>query len=381
VDRAEGRAGAFSAIRPQADDIRQVSRLAPENPFYSSGYIAARRALGGEVWLLGIRENGGQWTAGCPAFRMSGRVSRWLEIPSWPRLQDVEPFWKSLLSFCREHRVSRLELNSFASEAGPFPETNPGGESDPLRDGGVRGVMVSRRRCEYVLELHGSESGGYSLGRCSSNHARNIKRARKAGLTLQRGTDLEACRWHVRLMSASLMRRQERGEMISTGPVAKGISEQASEPAGEHESDEQVRLTEALVSHGAGELFQAVEGQRVRSSILVLRGERGGYYHSAGTSPEGMNCGASHFLVHQIAEQLRAEGLDRFNLGGADANSGGLERFKSGFGAVPIELEAAEVVLAGAVRRTLGRLGRLLDAVHSRARDRVASFRRSEAMP
>jgi hypothetical protein len=356
------RQSVFAAIRqPGLEDVRQVSALAPQNPFYSSGYMAARRALGAEPWLLGVcsNENEGAWVAGCLAFLMSGRVNRSLEVPSWPRVEDAGPFWDSLVSFCRKRSVSRLELNSFASEPAAFPRWH--GAQMPGNARGS-GVIAHRRRCEYVLELHAMDL----LGRYSSNHARNIKRARKAGMTLRRRTDIEACRRHAELMCASLVRRQERGETVRASALVE---------------EEQLRPIVALVSHGAGELFQATDGNRVLSSILVLRAELGAYYHSAGTSPEGMSCGASHFLVHQIAERLRAEGLEQFNLGGADTTSGGLERFKTGFGATPIELEAAELVLAGRVRQALGRLGRSLEKLNSRVKEFRLLAGRWEGVP
>jgi lipid II:glycine glycyltransferase (peptidoglycan interpeptide bridge formation enzyme) len=74
--------------------------------------------------------------------------------------------------------------------------------------------------------------------------------------------------------------------------------------------------------------------------------------------------------VREIAEALRGEGRDTFNLGGVDAAQAGLSRFKGGFGAERVELEAgsfsvgnplqrmvasaADVALAGA-RRVLSR--------------------------
>ena len=355
----------FVAIRQSfSEDLGEVAALTPHNPFYASGYVAARAALGAEAWLIGMRSNGhsvrdtsdcdssvhreslhrnnGRWSVGCPAFLTSGRLNRSLEIPSWPSGEGVDVFWEGLLSFCREQRVSRLDLNSFASVPAaiqPWQGT---------RAQGAQRSMVLRRRCEYVLDLRAD-----LLGRCSANHARNIKRARKTGLTVHRTTEREACRHHADLMCNSLARRQERGETIHADVGA----------------EERLRPIVALVSHGAGELFQAVDETRVLSSILVLRAELGAYYHSAGTSPEGMSCGASHFLVHQIAEMLREEGVEQFNLGGADAASGGLERFKSGFGATARELAAAEMVLAGPFRQALGRLRGSLHKLNSRIRE------------
>ena len=105
--------------------------------------------------------------------------------------------------------------------------------------------------------------------------------------------------------------------------------------------DSQIRAPLALVQHGSGEFFRAMRERQILSSILVLRAPRGAYYHSAGTSREGMALGASHFLIHSVAEILRAEGFEQFNLGGAEASNPGLERFKMGFATRPVHLEAA----------------------------------------
>jgi lipid II:glycine glycyltransferase (peptidoglycan interpeptide bridge formation enzyme) len=97
----------------------------------------------------------------------------------------------------------------------------------------------------------------------------------------------------------------------------------------------------ALLASRAGEIFQAVDGDRVLSSILVLRSSTGAYYQSAGTSPEGMKVGASPFLISQVAGILRQEGVQIFNLGGAGEDNPGLQRFKAGFNVRQISLQAA----------------------------------------
>ena len=50
----------------------------------------------------------------------------------------------------------------------------------------------------------------------------------------------------------------------------------------------QLAEVSALTAHGAGEIFQAVVDGQVLSTILVLLSRDAGYYHSAGTSAEGM---------------------------------------------------------------------------------------------
>lgn len=332
----------FAAIRdPAPEMVREAVALAPRNPFTTVEYAAARRALGAEPWLLGLKE-GGRLTTGCLAFLASGRLTRSVEIPSWPGPEASDPFFERLLQWCHGQSVSRLELNSFCSEAPRLPPW--------------RGRSVRRARAEYILDLTGAQ------WRVGSNHARNIKRAQRAGVTLCRSTERSACREHALVMTASLARRRDRGEDVGVAPTAQAqppeLSQRPSDGQWDVLLDGQVP---ALVAHGAGELFQALVGDRLVSSILVLRASKGGYYHSAGTTAEGMACGASHWLVQHIAQTLQSEGLERFNLGGADED--GLVRFKIGFGSARVELEAADIQLAGplmglmtACGRSLGRL-------------------------
>lgn len=111
-------------------------------------------------------------------------------------------------------------------------------------------------------------------------------------------------------------------------------------------------LYRALMENGAAELFQAVVETNVLSSVLVLLSSRTGYYQSAGSSHDGMNLGASHFLINGIAGVLKEEGRDTFNLGGA-AEGSSLARFKLGFGPETVELPAATCYVGPIWKRKL----------------------------
>ena len=310
----------FYAVPDPSNEVcSEVAALAPTNPFYAHAYLQARRSLGFRPWMLALRW-GEPMVAACTAFVKAGYLNRSLEISSLPVLQDPDTFWEGLLGFCRRLRVSYLEVNSFASSVAAIP---------PLS-----GEVGRRGRAEYVLDLQ--KPGLWD--RLSSNHARNIKRARGAGLQVRRARDPLACGDHAGLVEVSMGRRRGRGE---------------SAPG-----DIETRSFEALFRSGAGELFQAVSDGSVMSSVLVLRAERGAYYQSAGTTADGMACGASHFLLYETANTLRQELLEVFNLGGAGRDNPGLERFKVGFGATVVELEAAEFFLGGRVRGNLGRIHR-----------------------
>ena len=312
----------FHAERDPTQELcRQVAALAPSNPFYTSSYIENRRMFDSWPWMLLVRDNG-HLISGCTAFMKSGYFNRSLEIPSVPAHAESDGFWEGLFQFCHGAKVSHLTVNSFASTSARIPL--------------LRGEIARTTRSEYVLELQ--KPGLWDA--LSSNHARNIKRARKAGLGVRRAVDDQTCHEHAHLVCASMGRRKSQGESVP--------------------EDIQAQSFVAMAQSGAGELFQAVLDGKVLSSVLVLMAEKGGYYQSAGTSREGMASGASHFVVYEIVNTLRAQGIQLFNLGGSDRHNPGLERFKSGFGATSVELEAAEFFLGSAVRKMLGSAARWL---------------------
>jgi hypothetical protein len=307
---------AFSAAPGQGTAPAELETLLPTNPFATVRYVESRRATGDEPWVVGMSDEGGVLQAGCAAFLKRGRVTRSLDVPSLPAVGARSPFWEGLLGFCRHHGISSLDLGTFGSAAGV--------EIPVL---GYRFVPRSRR--EYVLRLDGDLSAALA-----SNHKRNVKRAQQAGLVVSRSRSAEAAAAHHALMSLSLDRRRSRGEEVAP-----------ADPAAENA---------ALLAAEAGELFQALHDGSVVSSVLVLRAPRGGYYHSAGTSPDGMAVGASHFLIHSIAAALMVEGAELFNLGGAEEGTG-LARFKEGFGASAVPLPAATCEVGSSWRHGVAR--------------------------
>lgn len=310
----------FAIAEPSEENLGRMAALAPENPFRTAAYVRARQAAGERVSLATLRQ-GHELVVACPVF-IRGHLGRRLEMPSTPGA--VAPvFWTGLIDHCRRARVASLVVNTFASPAARIPH--------------LHGEMSRRHRHEVVLRL-GVEP---VINRLSSNHRRNVRRARNAGVGIRRTTSEAACRDHVRVMQASADRRASRN-----GGLAK-------------QEKWDVEYFASLLRHGAAELFQATIGGEVLSSVLVLKADRGAYYQSAGTSPVGMSLGASHFLILAIAEQLQSTGIEVFNLGGVDQESDGLARFKLGFGGESIPLEAVSAQLAGPLRRRLASAWRL----------------------
>jgi RimJ/RimL family protein N-acetyltransferase len=310
----------FAIAEPSEENLGRMAGLAPDNPFRSPAYVRARQAAGERAAIATLR-HGHELVVACPVF-VRGHLGRRLEMPSAPNTVE-HVFWTGLIEHCRRARVATLAVNTFASPAARIPR--------------LHGEMSRRQRHEIVLRL-GDEP---VFDRLSSNHRRNVQRARKAGLGIRRTTSEAACRDHVRVMQASADRRAGRA-----GDLARPESWD-------------VDYFATMLRHGAAELFQATSGDAVVASVLVLKADRGAYYQSAGTSPEGMALGASHFLILAIAEQLQSAGIEVFNLGGVDEASDGLARFKLGFGGESIPLQAVSVQLAGLLRRRLASAWRL----------------------
>jgi ribosomal protein S18 acetylase RimI-like enzyme len=302
---------------PRAD----VAALAPANPFSASAYIKAMRAQGAQPWAFSLCRDG-QPIAACPAFLRSGRLGRSLEIPSLPTLPDGDAFWGGLLRFCRTARVTDLEVNSLASTTAAIP---------------TLGIETGRRcRSEYVLPLQGVDL----WKAVRKGHKWGINRGRKAGLEVHRVDGEPACRDHVAAMVASQGRRLSRGEQLVV--------------------DTRVETYLGYLRAGAAELYQATLDGEVMSTAMILVAERGAYFHSAGTSPQGMDHGASPFLIHEVTKLLQARGFASFNLGGAYSDNEGLHAFKAGFGATRVDLESAEFYLGGRLRKKLVSAARLL---------------------
>jgi hypothetical protein len=304
----------FLALPAEGTVIAELEATAPANPFATAAYIDARRRLGHTVRVVGLRNESGRLEQACAAFMRRGRLSYKLEITSLPSADAASPFWAGLQHFCRREGVTALELNTFATPAVVgIPRLSAHGSE--------------RKRCEFVLDL--AQDLPASL---DSNHKRNVKKAQKAGLTLQRTRAAGAAATHRVLMGQSMDRRRARGENVAhIGPSPEDM---------------------ALLESHAGELFQAVQGSAVMSSVLVLHAPRGGYYQSAGSTPDGMAMGASHFLMHSIATELKAGGAHLFNLGGAEEESS-LARFKEGFGTTKVHLTAASFDVGPAWRRLI----------------------------
>jgi hypothetical protein len=308
----------------QAGDSRWTNQLAesnPGNPFCTPSYFAAMQESGYRTWVVGLHRSN-SLASGCGAFVRSGKLTRTLEIHSAPGIPEAAMFWDGLLEFCAKHRVTRLDVGSFAASSAPLPE--------------LPGEQSRVRRWECVLDL-----SGIDLWEClHTKHKQGINRARKTGVAVRSTLEERFCEAHEQLMQASTERRQVRGEDVA-------------DPVG-------AAHRRLLVRHGAAQLFQATLGAKVVSSVLILLAAKAGYCHTAGTSPEGMQCGASHLLNYEVARMLQERAMTAYNLGGVQDLDSGLAKFKLRFGARLVELEAADFLVGSRLVEGLSKAARWL---------------------
>jgi len=302
-----------SVPRPPVSLIEDSGACDPTNPFCASEYVQARQSLNAASWFVGLCDDA-KLVSGSIGFLSGSFLRRTLEIPSLPNLPDPATFWQGILKLCRNLGIWRLQVDTYGSRAGEIPE--------------LPGELTRRNRFEYVIDLRANDI----FDSISSHHRRNISRASKAGLSVRRSRERTAYLQHRELMDASLERRSKRGERVDRYGGALHL---------------------ALLASKSGEIFQAVQGEQILSSILVLRSSKGAYYQSAGTRPEGMKLGASPYLISEIATIVKHEGAQVFNLGGAGEDSLGLRRFKAGFNASEVALQAASFCPRSAAERNL----------------------------
>jgi hypothetical protein len=303
---------------PSESDCNAIAASMRDNPFLTFAYCEARTRLGDVPWSFTLGRHG-EVTDACLGFMRQGALNRSLEIASLPPIQHSDVFWSGLLAYCETNTVSSLHIPNFGSADVRLPV--------------LRSAHTRKARSEYVLPLTYRDVNKAMR----PSHRQRVNRAVKSGLRITQTSDLSRCAEHLRMMTASSRRRAERGEAIS-------INEAAS-------INYEARVMEAYLTSGAGVLFQAIRDDQVLSSALVLLAERGAYYQTSGTSLEGMGCGASHFLVSGIAQQLQADGKEILNLGGVDEAGSGLEEFKMGFGANKRDMEAGDFFVGHPLKR------------------------------
>ena len=270
-----------------------------------------------EPKVLAVSRNGKLVDVGALILRRQ-RFDKTLVVTISSLLSEPDYFWSSMTVLARDWRVNRVMIEMFGAPA------------DDQR--AFEGEKLRQRTQIYVCDLTRDDLAA----ELSSNHRRNIRKAEAQGFDVVEESSPKAIEDHVRLCGASNDRRSGRGEQI------QGNKDRAA--------------TEAYLKTGQATLYQAVHEGTAYSSILVLRIGAAAYYDTGGTSPEGMKMGGSHFLMFKVMERLKAEGVTSFSLD--VANTEGLIKFKTGFGAVEWPLQRVYLEYPNIISR-LRRLLRL----------------------
>lgn len=259
--------------------------------------LAKSLLLGSAPWSFALERNGVRETVALGA-HARGRVGSSLDVSIVRAVGAKHLFWKGLVAFAEDVAVTQLLLEQICTVI-----------DEPMIPW-LKGE--SERYSKVKLYLWDLASDAWDRA-ISTNHRRNISRARKNGVELVSLPRPDAVRAHLNLIGASLNRRSARGEPT-------GLASDAQE-------------VDAILGTGRAELFQAAVGGEVVSSKVVFTLGRFAYYDSGGTSERGMANGASHFLMYLIASALRERGVVSLDLDVASVAAGGLARYKADFGA------------------------------------------------
>ena len=233
--------------------------------------------------------------------RLSGRL-RHAYFPCWPAYAaDVDPHAanRALAEALRELGVAEAQMDSFGAGCSAPPAVVP-------------------NRVEYVIDLAQVEER--LVWPPSTAHRRVVRRGEREGWTLERLIGVLATRALEGVMEQVIERAGSRGVAIHvTIPAALG--------------DPGLRDSDTLA------VFAAKQHDTLLAAALIGLSPTRAYYLMGGATPAGYQCGASVWLHARLASQFAAEGLRRYNLGGAPASATqdgdpyhGLHRFKMGFG-------------------------------------------------
>jgi lipid II:glycine glycyltransferase (peptidoglycan interpeptide bridge formation enzyme) len=221
--------------------------------------------------------------------------------------------WSALLDFAKKERATSIDIEVISSAA---PEI-------PRLDNEISRQVASA----YVLDFSKPNS-------ISSNHRRNIQKAEKNNVRLIKQQLSDAVKSHLVVCEASGERRATRGENVAYLPEEENVRRLLEDPR-------------------SAAVYQAAIDKKVVSSMIVVFVGEYAFFDTAGSSPEGMGFGASHYLMSKVIDELRAADLKAFNLGLGTESRAGLGRYKAGFGANRYFVETVSVDTSSIGRRAI----------------------------
>ncbi|MGH8501152.1 MAG: GNAT family N-acetyltransferase [Gammaproteobacteria bacterium] len=320
----------FNFTATAYSDLRgSISNLFPGQPNLGFTSLQAKGILRGqEIWIF-TRPTADRREVVAFGVLTRGLFNASLDVCVMPCVTEQDAFWGTL-----QHFISRMSVTSLLVESIGLPRNKAAIPKLPGECQRYANVKL------YVVNL---ESDSWAQG-VSSNHRRNINKARKHGVKIVTSTGSAAIEAHLALIGASLVRRANRGEPTNLASDAEEVKE--------------------ILSNDAAQLYQAtIDGEVVSSKIVFTVGDYA-FYDSGGTSEKGMRVGASHFLMFSLMWTLHGQGIKSLNLDVASKAAGGLARYKAEFGAQLWEVDRVECQLKSLPKRIFNTLRAIRERIH-----------------
>ncbi len=248
------------------------------------------------------------------------RKPRHAYFPSLPAIRDP-----AMRDRATESLIEQLETDGIASVV--IDSFDAGWEPPTVED-----ASAVRRR-EYVVSLERPECE--LLAGCADAHRRKIRRGDRLGFRLQTHTGCEARRLMEATHAGAQQRARARGENVGDElpDILDHLSEDLSEPWG-------------------GAVLAAWEEDVLLSAVMIGWGGKTVYAIMAGSTETGYESNSATWLHFRIMTKLAEAGFTAYNMGGAgmvtescDQPPTGLQRFKLGFGATPVDCRGMRRVL------------------------------------
>ena len=306
-------------VEPSEQDFNRLASLTDWPCVWSQGFMRGTANENADV-LIFILKRKGQPLAICFATLTRRLFRTTLRLPSFPRLLDNSPgvlseFWAALTAYCRSNRVQSVNIASFEAK-------------QPLTSAPAIGKIESiEERREFFVDLCADEEALLAI--CSSNHRRNIRKAKKMELDCVKSINLDDFVAHLDAFEHTKNRREARDE----GVIGLNRS-----------------FCEKLIISGEAFLLQLRKNNEVMSSFLIIETPKSAFYFSGGTTEAGMKLGASQALMWEVMLDLKQRGVKTLTLGGApDGGTDGLNRYKLGFGAYEVNASNYQIRTGGPV--------------------------------
>lgn len=292
--------------KPSKQDFDRLASLTDWPCVWSDGFMSGTASQQAEI-LIFVLSCKGQPRVICFATLTRMRLRTTLQLPSYPRLLDDTPgvlphFWAALNTYCRSNRVQNVNIASFESK-------------QALQVVPAFGkIQTGEPRREFFVDLTADEDT--LLKRCSSNHRRNIRKAKKMELDCIKSRSLDDFNAHLNAFEHTKNRREARAEGVI------GLNRE---------------FCEKLIISGDAFLLQLRKNDEVMSSFLIIETPKSAFYFSGGTTEAGMKLGASQALMWEVMLDLKQRNVQTLTLGGApDGGTDGLNRYKLGFGSYEV---------------------------------------------